>query len=577
MKATPQLQKLFRNEIKADLVILNALVLDPFHVRFTKRDISIYQGYVVAFKALESDHVIDAKNQYMIPLLVDAHMHIESTTILPNQLEQILLPRGVGTLIADPHELANVAGLKGIEFILEASDDLDLQVKIMLPSSVPCTPEDHSGAILNAEDLKPLLAHPRVLGLAEVMDKHAVVYDEDMRLKLQYSHDAHKLIDGHGANLEENDEDIYLSMGISSDHECTVGEVASRRVEKGMMIHIRQGSVTKNLEALLPCITPYSCRRFCFCTDDMHPDDVFEHGGVDDVVRQAIQLGLDPALAYTMATYHPSTHYNLKDEGVIAPGYKANFFLLSDFTSFNVSEVYREGHRVAQNGQCVKPIQDTLVSSSLLNTIHLPKLTQLNFDCMIKSKYSRTILVESGNVVTKLSVEEITKDDHHRFISNPSKDLAKLSVLQRHVPNGQISHCPVKGFGLLHGAIASSVAHDSHNLVIASTNDHDALVAIKTLQEIGGGFVVVKDGQVLGCVPLEIAGLMTKKPLQESLNDWHELHEAYKLVASPIDFNPFVMLSFLALPVIPEVKLTDSGLVDVMTQKILPLEVNSLD
>ena len=260
MKATPELQKLFRNEIKVDLVILNALVLDPFHVRFTKRDISIFQGYVVAFKALESDHVIDAKHQYMIPLLVDAHMHIESTTILPNQLEQILLYKGVGTLIADPHELANVAGLKGIECLLDASEGLDLEVKVMLPSSVPCTSEDHSGAVLNAEDLKPLLSHPCVLGLAEVMDKHAVVVDEDMRLKLQYSHEAHKLIDGHGANLKENDEDVYLAMGINSDHECTEREVASRRLEKGMMIHIRQGSVTKNLETLLSCRTPYSCR-----------------------------------------------------------------------------------------------------------------------------------------------------------------------------------------------------------------------------------------------------------------------------------------------------------------------------
>ena len=575
MKATPELQKLFHHEIKADLVILNALVLDPFHVRFTKRDVSIFQGYVVAFKALQSDHVIDAKHQYMIPLLVDAHMHIESTTILPNQLEQILLPKGVGTLIADPHELANVAGIKGIECLLDASEGLDLEVKIMLPSSVPCTPEDHSGAVLNAEDLKPLLSHPRVLGLAEVMDKHAVVVDEDMRLKLQYSLDANKLIDGHGANLEENDEDIYLAMGINSDHECTVREVASRRVEKGMMIHIRQGSVTKNLEALLPCITPYSCRRFSFCTDDMHPDDVFEHGGVDDVVKQAIQLGLDPALAYTIASYHPSNHYQLKDEGVIAPGYKANFFLLNDFTTFTVSDVYREGLLVAQQGQCIKPLQNFSVPSSLLNSIHCPELTQLNFDCIIQSKKSRTILVESGNVVTKLCVEEITKDENNRFISNPSKDIAKLSVLQRHIPNDQMSHCPVKGFGLLHGAIASSVTHDSHNLVIASTNDDDALVAIKALQDVGGGFVVVKDGQVLGCVPLEIAGLMTKKPLQESLKDWHKLHEAYSLVASPIDFNPFVMLSFLALPVIPEVKLTDSGLVDVMTQKILSLEVDS--
>jgi len=242
----------------------------------------------------------------------------------------------------------------------------------------------------------------------------------------------------------------------------------------------------------------------------MHPDDVFEHGGVDDVAKQAIQFGLDPTFAVTIASYHPSTHYQLKDEGVIAPGFKVNFFLLNDFTSFNVSDVYRESRLVTQQGQYIKPIQDFNISPSLLNSIHCPESTQLNFDCIIQSRTSRTILVESGNVVTKLIYEKIIRDEKNRFISNPSKDLAKLSVLQRHIPNGQISHCPLKGFGLLHGAIASSVAHDSHNLVIASTNADDALVAVKTLQEVGGGFVVVKDGQVLGCVPLEIVGLMSK-------------------------------------------------------------------
>jgi len=573
MKATSNLQKLFSKQLEADLVILNAQVLDPFHVRFVTRDVSIFQGHIVAFKALKSNHVVDARGQYMIPLLVDAHMHIESTTILPNQLEQILLPRGVGTLIADPHELANVAGVEGIQCVLDSSEGLDLSIKVMLPSSVPCTPDDHRGAKLYAEDLKPFLSHPRVLGLAEVMDKNAVVYDDDMRLKLQYTMEANKCIDGHGANLQDDDEDIYLSMGINSDHECTESDVATRRLEKGMMIHIRQGSVTKNLDALLSCITPYSCRRFCFCTDDMHPDDVHENGGVDYVVIQAIQKGLDPALAYTIATYHPSTHYGLKDEGAMAIGYKANFFLLNDFTSFHVSEVYRDGICVATHGQCIKPLQKFDVSPTLLNSIHIPSISSLNFDCIIKSDFAKTIHVKSGNVVTQLSFEAITKNNDHHFLANPLNDLAKLSVLQRHIPNGQMSHCPVKGFRLHHGAIASSVAHDSHNLVIASTNDDDARFAIKALQDVGGGFVVVQDQKILAIVPLEIAGLMTQKPLKESLEDWKLLHDAYDQIAFPIDFNPFVMLSFLALPVIPEVKLTDSGLVDVMSQKILPLEV----
>jgi adenine deaminase len=574
MKAKASLQRLFRNEVKADCVIKNAQVLDPFYVRFITRDVSIFEGRVVAFEALESDLVIDAKHQYMIPCLVDAHMHIESTTILPNQLEQLLLPRGVGTLIADPHELANVAGIDGINCILESSEGLDLNVLVMLPSSVPCIPNDHSGAILNASDLQPLLQHPRVHGLAEVMDKSAVLDDEDMLQKLQMSLNAKKNIDGHGANLAGLDEDLYLAMGINSDHECTSASMAQSRLEKGMMIHIREGSVTKNLDALLECITPYSCRRFCFCTDDMHPDDVYEHGGVDYVVKQAVLKGLDPALAYTMATYHPSLHYQLQDEGVIAPGYWANFFFIQDFTSFEVSEVYKHGVCVAKQNQCLKPLKEVNISSKLLDSIHLPPLHTLNFDCVIHSNQAHCILVEPHNVVTKLIIEPIERDDHQRFIPNPKHDLAKLSVLQRHIPNGQISHAPVKGFRLFDGAIASSVAHDSHNLVIVSTNDQDALRAIEALEASKGGFVVVKNRQVLAIVPLEIAGLLTQKPLEESLKDWKKLHEAYQKIAYPIDFNPFVMCSFLALPVIPEVKLTDSGLVDVINSRILPLEAS---
>lgn len=345
MKATPTLQKLFRNEIKADLVIRNARVLDPFNVRFVSRDVSIFEGRIVAFYALDAHESFDSQGQLMIPLLVDSHMHIESTTILPNQLEQLLLPKGVGTLIADPHELANVAGLEGIECILDVSEGLDLNVIVMLPSSVPCFSNDHSGAILTADDLNPLLAHPRVGGLAEVMDKVAVVHDEDMLKKLSMTHASGKIIDGHGASLDAQDEDIYLAMGITSDHESSTAEMAASRLEKGMMIHIRQGSVAKDLTALLPLITPYSCRRMSFCSDDVHPDDLVRYGGVDHVVRQAIQLGLDPALAYTMATYHPSLHYNLKDEGAVAIGYKAQFFLMKDTTSFQVTHVFKEGRK----------------------------------------------------------------------------------------------------------------------------------------------------------------------------------------------------------------------------------------
>lgn len=570
-----RLRNVLNGNEEADLVLLNVMALDPFNVTFRMCDLTIHDGVIVALKAFPAKHVIDAQGAYASPLLVDAHMHIESTTVLPHELDRLLIPRGVGRLIADPHEIANVAGSEGIKFILDASEGLNLDVRVMLPSSVPATASEHAGAILKAEDLRPFLSHPRVCGLAEVMDKDAVYFDDDMLAKITDTHQSHKRIDGHGSNLDTDDLDLYSMLGILTDHECVDAQEALDRVQRGFYVHIREGSVTKNLQALLSAVTSLNFRQFCFCTDDKHPDDLYQHGGVDAVVRAAISQGLDPAMALTMATLHPNRCYRIEDEGAIAPGYKANFFLFEDPYHITAKTVYHHGKRIVNEGNYIDaPKRIDGIPERLLHSVHFAPLKNRSFEInLIGHRRVHVMDVLPGNVLTRLSSEIATVDRLGNYQCDPDRDLAKLAVIERHHATGNIGVCPVRGFNLRRGAIGSTVAHDSHNLVIAGTNDQDMLAAAEELHRIDGGYTVVCEGHVLASVPLEIGGLLTQRNLETTLSEWDALHAAYASICDRVDFNPFLMLSFLALPVIPEVKLTDIGLIDVATQKIVEIRV----
>ncbi|MGB7595360.1 MAG: adenine deaminase [Erysipelotrichaceae bacterium] len=566
---------LFNAKIEADLVLLNVNVLDPFQAEFRLTDLTIHQGKIVAMKALRSKNILDMHGSYASPLMSDAHMHIESTTVLPSELNDFLIPRGVGMLIADPHEIANVAGTQGIDFILAASENLELDIRVMLPSCVPSTAFEHSGAILKAADLQPYLSHPRVLGLAEVMDREAVRFDDDMLEKITNTRMAGKKIDGHGSNLETEDLDLYSMLGILTDHECVNAEQALARISRGFHVLIREGTVTKNLSALLEAVTPKNFRRFCFCTDDKHPDDLRIEGGVDAVVRQAIALGLDPAMALTMATLNPAECYRLEGKGALAPGYDADFFLFDDPLNIDPTRVYKNGIVVASDHQIhVERKQYEKLSASLGHSINFAPFTQKDLAIWLyPNKQARVMNVLPGNVLTRLTIETSAVDKNGFYQCDPERDLAKLCVIERHHASGNIGCCPVKGFKLNKGAIGSSVAHDSHNLVIVGTNDEDIVAVADDLRRIGGGYVVVSEGKVLASVTLEIGGLMSSSSLDEALDEWKKLHLAFNHISDMKEFNPFLMLSFMSLPVIPEVKCTDIGLIDVVRGKVLDIAV----
>jgi len=562
---------------KVDLLIRNVQCINTLTQEIHPVSLSIDQGKIISFEEMDAEAIVEGNNRYAAPLFTDAHMHIESTALLPGVLNDILLPRGVGRVVCDPHEIANVAGTAGIDLLLDAAAVCDLDFRFMLPSCVPSTVFEHAGAILSADDLKPYYDHPMVLGLAEVMDVDRVRSEEDMLHKLADAHEANSHIDGHGSVLDNAGIDLFASLDIKTDHECTEANGFHSRLRRGIWTFVREGSVTKNLDALIHEITLKNYRKVCFCTDDKHPDDLVKEGGIDSVVRKAINQGLDPVMAITLATLNPSLCYDSFDTGALAPGYTADFFLFDDLKTLIPSVVYKKGVKVAENGQVLRKCQDlpVLISERLTHSVnpapYLVSDLQISAEGCTKMNM---IEVSGGNVLTKRIVEEIKVNILGNFEPDVARDHAKLVVMERHHALGNIGVCPVKGFGLFQGAIATTVAHDSHNIIAVGTNDFDIVMAIEQVKKNQGGYVVAADGKIWAAVHLEIGGLMTSQPLTQLLEQMEELHRNSTYVLTKQDFNPFLMLSFISLPVIPEVKLTDIGCIDVLSSTVLKLPVH---
>jgi adenine deaminase len=555
--------------VPCDMLIRNAKILDVFSGAFFDGDIAVHDGVIVALSKREADEVVDAGGRWVTPALIDAHHHVESTLVTPDTLNDVLLPRGIGTVVSDPHEIANVAGEKGVAYMTAAAEALDLRLRIMLPSCVPSTHLEHAGARLDAADLKHWYSNERVLGLAEVMNAPAVAQDEDMLQKLHDARKAHRVIDGHGATLDETMNDLYAAMGIRTDHECVSPDEVLDRVRRGMYVFLREGTAAKNLEDLLPAVTPVTMRRLCFCTDDKHVNDLLEDGGVDDVVRRAIRWGLPEETAYTMATLNPAECYQMARQGAVAPGYAADLVIWEDIRDVRAAQVYIGGRCVAEKGAVALPKHGTVpVPNELKNSVHIKKISRDDLALPLVGKTKmHAIGVRPGSIVTS---DVVVKTGGSRsFMPDTARDLAKLAVIERHQAIGQMAVCPVAGFGLMEGAIASTVAHDSHNMIILGMKDEDMLCAMAALEQMQGGYVVIKDGQVMASVSLEVAGLMTQKEPSALLKDLHRLHEAAEKILREKAFNPFQMLSFISLPVIPQLKLTDMGLVDVARFQVI--------
>ncbi|EPZ38847.1 adenine deaminase [Anoxybacillus ayderensis] len=558
---------------RADIVIKNGKIVDVFTHNVIEEDIAIVDGKIVGIGKYEGHTIIDAQGKYVCPGLIDGHVHIESSMVTPSEFARVVVPHGVTTVITDPHEIANVAGTKGIEFMLNDSNNIPLDVYVMLPSCVPATAFEHAGATLHAEHLAPFFSHPRVLGLAEVMDYPSLLHGKQQMLaKLTAAREAGKLIDGHLAGLDETAVNVYRSANVHTDHECVTVHEALARVQRGMYVLIREGSVAKDLHKLLPAVNTYNARRFLFCTDDKHIDELVTDGSIDNHIRLAIQAGMEPITAIQMATLHAAECYRLYMKGAIAPGYDADFLLVEDLQSFSITHVYKKGVLVAENGRATFSVtKATAIDQTIAQSVHTKKVTKEDVQIpFTRGKQANVIQIIPNHLHTKRLMTEVDVE-HGVFQPSVERDLLKLVVVERHRGLG-VGVGIVNGFQLKKGAIASSIAHDSHNIIATGTNDDDIINAIEHIKHINGGLVVVDNGHVLADLPLEIGGLMTAKTYEEVLGRLQTIHNALTTIGASEQFNPFITLAFLALPVIPELKLTDQGLFDVSTFQFIDVE-----
>ncbi|NIA08761.1 MAG: adenine deaminase [Nitrospiraceae bacterium] len=552
----------------ADLLLKNGKVVNVFTGEILQTDIAMAGGTIVGLgEGYDAMNTIDLSGKYVCPGFIDGHLHIESTMLSPYQFARAVVPRGTTAVVCDPHEIANVLGMDGIQYMLEASEALPLTVFVMAPSCVPATHLETSGAVLSAQDLAPLFDHPRVLGLAEMMNFPGVLYRvPEVLAKLEIAGQRGLIIDGHAPGLTGHDLQAYIAAGIDSDHECTKAEEALEKLRAGMYLFIREGSTEKNLATLLPVVTKDNARRCLLVSDDRHPADLMDLGHMDYSVRLAVERGLNPITAIQMVTLNAAERFRLYDRGAVAPGYRADLVVIDDLRDFSVDKVFVEGDLVAEDGRALfaGPPKVSLLPSSVNISPG-----DLDLEIPVQGKQVRVIGVVEGQILTD-SLKASVSSDAGLVMSDVERDILKLAVIERHHATGNIGLGLVKGIGLKKGALASTVAHDSHNLIVVGTDDRDMLLAAQALIEIGGGLAAAADGEILKELPLPIAGLMSEAPFESVRTDMDDLLAAAHRLGSPLK-NPFMTLSFLALPVIPALRLTDMGLVDVDRFDFVPL------
>ncbi len=557
-----------RGEEPADLLLKNAQLVNVLSGEIHPADIAIHDGMVVGFGEYRASQVIDLDGSFVCPGLMDAHVHLESSMVQPAEFARAVVPLGTTSVICDPHEIANVLGRDGVQYILDASEGLPLLVYVMVPSCVPATHMETAGAELTADDVAMLLGQDRVLGLAEMMNFPGVLYRVPSVLeKIKAAGD--RPIDGHAPGLSGLDLNAYIAAGIGSDHECTDLEEAREKLRRGMHILIREGTTARNLHALLPLVTPANARLCHFCTDDRHPDTLLDadQGHIDDVVRRAIAWGLDPVTAIQMASINTAQYFQLHRVGAVAPGYRADMLVLDDLGAVRVAQVYAAGRLVAEQGSLLASRTD-FPQVPLQPSVRVD-LSALDFSIAAGEGPARVIGVIPEQVVSKELRLEPTIEAG-AVVSDPARDLLKMAVIERHHHTGNVGLGLVQGVGLKRGALASSVAHDSHNLVVIGTSDDEMKAAVAAITEMGGGQVVIAGGEVQAACPLPIAGLMSDQPLETVGAQVEALTRASQALGCRLP-DPLMTMSFLALAVIPSLKLTDKGLVDVAKFEIVPL------
>ena len=565
-RTTSELIDAAMGRIPCDLVIRNAEVVDVCNKETFRADVYIYKGFIAGFDGERTaKEEYDAKGRYLLPGLIDAHCHIESSHLSPSEFSDAVVPCGTTTVIADPHEICNVTGLDGMEYMLKSSENIPLSVFLMFPSCVPATPFEHAGAILNAPEIEKFIDNPRVLGLGEMMNYPGVAScDETVMAKLKTAYCRRKNIDGHAPSITGPALDGYAAAGITTDHECETPEELHDKIKKGMYVMLREGTACRNVLQLLPGVNERNSSRLLFCTDDRQPQSIVRDGHVNYGVSLAIQNGLDPITAIAIASLNAAQCYHLDDRGMIAPGKRADFILTSSIDKgIKPEEVFILGRKAASDGKIILKAPHT-EPENVSGRMDVKDFSEKKLSLRPGTDHVRVIDIIPGGVVTGKGEAWIKRDPEGEWIHEDDKDILKLAVIERHHGTGNAATALIRGYGMRHGAVAVSIAHDSHNIIVIGDNDHDMAAAVRKLISIGGGMTMFKDGKELGTHQLEIAGLMTDKRLEEVTACLDEMHDTAKKelqISSGID--PFMTLCFMALPVIPALKLTDCGLFDV--------------
>ena len=556
---------------KADLVLKNCQIIDVFSHGIEKGDIAIQDGIIIGIGEYSGKKEIDVENKFVSPGLIDGHVHIESSMLAPSEFSKLIIPKGTTRVISDPHEIGNVKGVKGLGFMLKSSLDTPLHVHIMIPSCVPATSFETSGSTISSEDIYSLKNRQGILGLGEMMDYPGVINGEKSVLdKLDIMKDTN--IDGHAPGVYGKDLNSYLLHRIKTDHECSTKEELEEKVRRGMYIHLRQGSATRNVKALSKGVTKHNSHRLLFCTDDKHPMDIVEEGHINYNLNLAIQEGVDPITAIQMATINIANCYQLKQVGGIAPGYIADLIVFDDLNHIEPSIVFINGKQVSKNGKVLFKT-NKIENIHVINSVNV-NVNEINLDLKLKKNHVKVMRLIENNVITKEVHRTVTVKDG-LYVNDPNQDILKIAVVERHHYTKNVGVALMEGYGIKNGAVAMTIAHDSHNLVVVGDNDKDMMIAIQELKDIQGGITIAHNGTIVDSLQLEIAGLMTNQEFNQVKDKLIQMNKAARElgVNKKID-DPFLSLAFMSLPVIPDLKLTDKGLFDVKLFMPTKIEVS---
>jgi adenine deaminase len=547
-----------RGEIEVDLLLTGGCVANVLSGEVYRADVAIHKGHITGFDCYSARQTLELEGKILAPGFIDGHVHIESSMVTVPEFARAVVPRGTTTVITDPHEIANVWGEAGIRYMLQSSRDLPLNVFVMLPTCVPATNLESAGAALGADALAGLIEEDGVLGLAEVMNYPGVIFrDPEVLKKLSLA--GGRPVDGHAPGLSGRDLSAYISAGIRSDHECTTIDEAREKLRSGMYIMLREGSAAKNLLDLLPLVTPQNARQFLFVSDDRHPADILSEGHIDFMVKTAIEKGLDPITALQIASLNAAQYFGLRDLGAIAPGYRADMVVLDELEHLHVVRVIKDGRVVAEEGDLIARLCAPARPGH--KSMQMAPLCPGSFEIPAEKGPARVIGIVPHQIITR-SLQLLPKIIAGKVVSDMERDILKMSVVERHKATGNVGLGLVQGFGLRQGALATSIAHDSHNIAAVGVSDEEMLAAVLAVEQMGGGLVAVAEGKTLASLALPVAGLLSEEYMRDVAEGIAECIDAAHTMGCKLE-DPFMTLSFLCLPVIPELKLTDKGLVDV--------------